>query len=373
MASQLRQTNGQKRVAIFLATLAGGGAEKSMLVLAQGLATHGCALDLVLSQAKGPYLAQVPDNVRVVDLHAPRVLFCLPALVSYLRRERPHALLSALDYANIVVLCARQLARTSTRVAINDQNTLSISARQSRQWRQRMVPRLIPHFYPWADQIIGNSQGVARDLIQITGLPSARIRIIYNPVVTPELYERAKACPDHPWLVQDGLPVLLAIGRLTAQKDFPTLLRAFAEVQRTQPCRLIILGEGPDRLLLETLVRDLHLEDSVSLPGFVENPYAYLSRASLFVLSSRWEGLPTVLIEALACGVPVVATDCPSGPREILADGKYGGLVPIQDVTALAGAISSALETHVQPAPQEACQPYVLETVVSQYLEVLLG
>lgn len=360
-------------MAIFLPSLAGGGAEQSMLVLAQGLAMQGCALDLVLAQAKGPLLVRVPDNVRVVDLKAPRVLFSLPALIAYLRRERPFAVLSSLDYANVVALWARQLARTPTRVVVNDQNTLSISCRQSLQRRQRMVPRLIRHFYPWADQIIGNSQGVARDLVQLTGLPSARIRIIYNPVVTPELYRKAKACPDHPWLAGDGLPVLLAIGRLTAQKDFPTLLRAFAEVRRAQPCRLIILGEGPDRVLLETLVRDLHLEAHVSLPGFVENPYAYLSRASLFVLSSRYEGLPTVLIEALACGAPVISTDCPSGPREILADGKYGALVPVGDVPALAETISSVLNAPMREVPQKAYLPYELETVMNQYLEVLLG
>jgi glycosyltransferase involved in cell wall biosynthesis len=367
------QTDARKRVAIFLPSLAGGGAEKSMLVLAEGLAMHGCALDLVLAQAKGPHLAQVPASVRVVDLKASRVFFCIPALISYLRRERPDALLSALDYANIAVLWARTLAHAHTRVATNDQNTLSISTQQSRQWRQRIIPQLVRYFYPWADAIIGNSQGVADDLARITGLPCEQIRVIYNPVITAELYEKAKGRPDHPWLEKNQLPTLLAIGRLTAQKDFPTLLQAFARVRLGRPCRLIILGEGPDRPRLEALVRDLQLHADVCLPGFVENPYAYLSRASAFILSSRWEGLPTVLIEALACGVPVISTDCPSGPREILANGKYGVLVPVQDVAALAQAIQLALDGTLASAGEESCRPYELETVVNQYLGVLLG
>ena len=170
------------------------------------------------------------------------------------------------------------------------------------------------HFYPWADYIIGNSQGVADDLSQVTGLPRQRIKILYNPVVTPEVREKALALLDHPWFEPGQPPVVLAVGRLTKQKDFPSLIRAFAQVLPKRPARLLILGEGVDRPMLEELVEQLGLQDHVSIPGFVENPYAYMSRASLYVLSSRWEGLPTVLIEALYCGLPIVATDCPSGP-----------------------------------------------------------
>ena len=363
----------QKRVAIFVPSMAGGGAEKSMLRLAHGLAQRGHTVDLVLARAEGPYLAMVTELVRVVDLRADRVLFSLPALVRYLRRERPDALLSTLDYANIVALWARRLARVPNKVVVNEQNTISLTSQHSLQRRQRLVPQLVKHFYPWADQIIGNSQGVADDLSQVIGLPSRQIQVVYNPVVTPELRERAKVLPNHPWLEPGQPPVLLAVGRLTIQKDFPTLIHAFAQVRRTRPARLLILGEGPERHALEALVKKLKLEQDVSLLGFVENPYAYMARASLFILSSRWEGLPTVLIEALSCGVPVVSTDCPSGPREILAGGQYGALVPVQDAPALAETIGMALKGNTPRPSEESWRPYELETVVDQYVQVLVG
>ena len=365
----------QKQLAIFLPSLAGGGAEKSMLRLAGGIAQRGYPVDLVLAQAVGPYqnhLSALPDLVRVVDLKAPRVLLSLFALARYLGQTQPHALLSTLDYANVVALWARRLARAPRKVAVNEQNTISLTSQHSPQLRQRIVPRLVRHFYPWANRIIGNSRGVAEDLVQITGLPRNEIQIIYNPVVTPELAEKVTASLNHPWFEIGQPPVLLAVGRLTAQKDFPTLIQAIAQVRQSQPVRLIILGEGPDRPSLETLIKDLGMEEDMRLPGFVENPYAYMSRASLFVLSSRWEGLPTVLIEALYCGVPVISTDCPSGPREILADGKYGALVPVQDPTALAEMIKMALTERTPRPTRESWRSYELETIVDQYIDILM-
>ncbi len=363
----------ETKLAIFLPSLNGGGAERAMLNLAHGLAECGYAVDLVLAQAKGPYLGDVHEPIRVVDLRASRVLTSLPALARYLRREQPTAMLSALDYANVVALWARRLVGIPRRVVVNEQNTLSRSARNSARWRQRMVPHLVKRFYPWADYVIGNSQGVADDLVQVTGLPRERIKILYNPIVTPEVREKARAPLNHAWFEADQPPVLLAVGRLTKQKDFPTLIRAFAQVRQTRPARLLILGEGPDRPALEALVNQLGLEDDVALPGFVENPYAYMSRASLYVLSSRWEGLPTVLVEALYCGPPIIATDCPSGPREILADGQHGLLVPVGDVTALTQAIEAGLAGKTPHPTEESWHPYSLEAVVDQYIGLLLN
>lgn len=361
------------KLAIYLPSLRGGGAERTMLNLAHGLGERGCAVDLVLARAEGPYLSEVQDSIRIIDLKASRVLASLPALARYLRCEKPQAMLSTLDYANIVALWACRLAGTHTPVAVIEQNTISIHVSNSPSRRKRIVPRLVKLFYPWADYVIGNSQGVADDLSKVTGLPRERVRVLYNPVVTPELREKARAPLNHPWFEASQPPVVLAVGRLTKQKDFPTLIRAFAQVHQTQPVRLIILGEGRDRPALEALVNELGLENDVALPGFVENPYAYMSRASLYVLSSRWEGLPTVLIEALYCGVPLIATDCPSGPREILADGQYGQLVPVGDVAALTRAIETSLAGNAPSPPPESWQPFELETVVNQYASMLLG
>jgi glycosyltransferase involved in cell wall biosynthesis len=365
--------NSETKIAIFLPSLSGGGAERAMLNLAHGLAGRGCAVDLVLAQANGPYLKQVQDSIRVVDLGASRVLSSLPALSRYLRLEQPLAMISVLDYANVVALWARRLSGIPSRMLVNEQNTISRSAYNSARLRQRMVPHLVKRFYPWADFVIGNSQGVADDLSQVTRLPPHRIKVLYNPVVTPGLREKARAPLNHPWFNGGHLPVILAVGRLTKQKDFSTLIRSFAQVLRTRPARLLILGEGPERSRLEALVKQLGLEDNVAMPGFVENPYAYMSEASLYVLSSRWEGLPTVLIEALYCGPPIIATDCPSGPREILADGRYGALVPVGDAKNLTQAIEAGLAGKTPPPTEESWHPYSLETVVDQYINLMLN
>ncbi|HLO14155.1 MAG TPA: glycosyltransferase, partial [Anaerolineales bacterium] len=274
------------KLTIFLPSLSGGGAERSMLNLAHGLAESGCTVDLVLAQAKGPYLNDIHQTIRLVDLKASRVLMCLPALVRYLRREQPKALISALNYANVVALWARRLAGTPNRVLVNEQNTISRSAHNSSKWRQRMVPHLMRRFYLWADFVVGNSEGVADDLSYVTGLPRERIKMLYNPVVTPDVREKAAAPLNHPWFEVGQPPVVLAVGRLVKQKDFTTLLQAFAQVRKSRQARLLILGEGSDRPALEALVNQLGMQDDVSMPGFVENPYAYMSRVSLYVLSS---------------------------------------------------------------------------------------
>jgi glycosyltransferase involved in cell wall biosynthesis len=362
-----------KRLAIFVPGLYGGGAERAMLKLARGIVMRGYAVDLVLARVEGPYLAEVPESVRLVDLKARRVLTSLPALVRYLRREQPAALLSVL-HANVVALWARRLAGVPTRVVVSERNTLSYEARHyASDLRMRLAPQLNRRFYPWADAIVAVSKGVADDLAQVARIPRECIRVIYNPIVTPELREKAQAPLEHPWFVPGEPPVILATGRLSAQKDFPTLIQAFARVRQTRPARLLILGEGEERPALEAQAKQLGLERDVSLPGFVVNPYPYMAWAGVFVLSSRWEGLPSVLIEALYCGAPAISTDCPSGPREILADGKYGQLVPVGDVNALARAIGAALDGKTPRPPHESWWPFQLEVVVSEYIDTLLG
>lgn len=365
--------NSLQRLAIFIPSLNGGGAQRLILKLADGFVRRGYCVDLVLAQATGPYLPEVPNTVRIVNLKAARTLFCLPALIRYLRQNRPIALLSALDYANLIALWASRLAGDPTQVVVSEHNTLSLAIQHARGWHRRLLPALMRWFYPWARQIVTVSQGVAEDLPRVTGLDPARIRTIYNPVIVPDLDEKANAPFAHPWFAPGEPPVLLAVGRLVPQKDFSTLIRAFARLRQTRAARLIVLGEGAERSALETLIRELNLEEDVSLPGFILNPYPYMARASAFVLSSRWEGLGIVLIEAMYLGTPVVATDCPHGPREILHDGKYGQLVPVGDEEALAKAIETAMAQVSVSPPRESWQPFEVQTVVDQYLHTLLG
>lgn len=318
-------------------------------------------------------MAEIPANVRLIDLGSHRVLTSVPALARYLRREKPDGIASVLDHANIAALLARRLARSGSRAVVIEQNNLSLAAANGSTFIDRIMPWLANRFYPWADAVVGVSAGVVADLVdRLPGVPPDRFHVIYNPIVTPELMEKALAPIDHPWF-ENGDPVLVAVGRLREQKDFPTLVKAFARVRSQRKAKLLILGDGSERLRLERLVSDLSLSDDVALPGYTENPYAYLARATAFVLSSRWEGLPTVVVEALSCGAPVVATDCPSGPREILANGRYGQLVPVGDPAALATALLRVLDGETIRPPDESWRPYQLEAVVDEYLKVLSG
>jgi glycosyltransferase involved in cell wall biosynthesis len=228
--------------------------------------------------------------------------------------------------------------------------------------------------YPFADAVVAVSSELADDLSAVAGLPRGLIRTVYNPVVGPELPALAAEPAGHPWLRPGGPPVVLGAGRLVEQKDFPTLLRAFALVRRERPARLVILGEGPAgaREGLAALAAGLGVAADLDLPGFVANPYAYMARAAAFALSSLHEGLPGVLIQALACGCPVVSTDCPSGPREILDGGRYGRLVPVGDHEALARAILACLD---DPSGREErvarAAAFGLERAVDRYLELI--
>ena len=296
----------------------------------------------------------------------------LASLVRYLQHERPDALLAVL-HANVVALWARRLARVPVRVVVSERNTLSSEARYYTDLRLRLMPQIVQRFYPWADCVVAVSEGVACDLRQITHIPGNRIRVIYNPIVTPEMRRKAQVPLEHPWFAPGEPPVMLAVGRLETQKDFSTLIQAFARVRQTCPARLLILGEGEERPALEAQVKQLGIGQDVGMPGFVSNPYPYMCHAAAFVLSSRWEGLPGVLIEALYCGAPLVATDCPSGPREILADGQYGRLVPVGDAAAMVEAVETTLNGGTPRPPAESWRRFEQETVVDQYVDALFG
>jgi len=362
----------KERLAILLPGLYDGGAERILLNLAEGIAARGFPVDLVLARAEGPYMAEIPASVRVIDLKAPRVLMCLPALIRYLRTERPTALLSAL-YVNIIALWAKRITGFPQRLVLSEHNTLTSVSSGEKDLRWKLYPELARWFYPWADGIVAVSKGVASDLELAARLSPGRIQVIYNPIVTPDLQKKSQTILEHPWFGKGESPVVLGVGRLTAQKAFSVLIEAFAQVRKSQPVRLLILGEGEERPMLEAQIRKLGLEQDVDLPGFVANPYPYMAHAALFVLSSRWEGLPTVLVEAMSLRIPVIATDCPSGPREILGDSQYGQLVPVDDPIALAQAIKSLLANHVVCPLAESWKPFELDFVTDQYMNILLG
>jgi glycosyltransferase involved in cell wall biosynthesis len=276
-----------------------------------------------------------------------------------------------MDHANIVALLARAVAGGSTRVVATVHNTLSVATANPNNRRSRLLPLLIRALYPLADQVVAVSQGAADDLVRTAGLAARRVSVIYNPVITPALLAARNAPSPHPWLEAGQPPVVLGVGRLTAQKDFPNLLRAFALVRRQRSARLIILGEGPDRPELEALVSQLGLGNDAALLGYHPAVPAFMARAAVFVLSSAWEGLPTVLIEALALNRRIVSTDCPSGPREILQDGRLGRIVPMRDPEALSQAMLASLDSPGALAADEELAPYTEKTAVEHYLRAV--
>jgi glycosyltransferase involved in cell wall biosynthesis len=360
------------RITFFLRTLGGGGAERVLLNLAQGFIEQGLKVDLVVSAGEGLELWHIPTGVRIINFEAPRVSASLPKLVSYLRRERPVAIIPSLHFANEVALLAKYLSGVPTQIVIPEHNVLSKEIqRHEKGIRQHLIPLAVRSLYPFADRVVAVSHGVAEDLSHALKIPWKRIKIIYNPVITPQLTEMAQEPIDHPWFAPGEPPVILGVGRLEAQKDFPTLMRAFALVRQVRPARLAILGWGPDRPQLEALARKLGIEHDFLMPGHVKNPFAYMAKAAVFALSSAWEGLPTVLIEAMALGTPVVSTNCESGPDEILSSGKYGTLVPVGDNNALANAILDVLAGNKKPIDPKWLEQFTLQVTTQHYLEVL--
>ena len=354
------------KVALFLPNMAGGGAERVFALLAEGLAERGIDTEVVLVQAIGPHLAAVAAAVPVIDLHVSATRYGLLPLARYLRRKRPDVLVTALGHANIVAVWARWLARVPTVVVITHHLSLPPRSSPGARWWSGLRAR----FYPWADAIVAVSRDMAVELAGGIGVPRDRVDVILNPVITPELAVQAAEPLRHPWFARGQPPVLIGIGRLVRQKDFPTLIRAFARLRQQRPARLMILGEGEERPALEALVRELGVTDDVAMPGFVTNPYPYLKGAAAFVLSSLYEGLPTVMIESLALGTPVVSTDCRSGPREILEDGQLGRLVPIGDPEALATAIGATLDETPTPVPAERLDEYRQAVAVDNYVRL---
>jgi glycosyltransferase involved in cell wall biosynthesis len=367
---RVRNAAPSSRIALLIHDLRGGGAERVVLKLAKQMVQSGRQVDLVLVRARGEYVDQIPPGVRLVDLDKSNVFKAVPALVRYLRQERPRALLSNLTHVNVAALIARQVAGVRTRVVVTEHNQISRKAAAPVGLRGRLVYRAVPWLYALADDVVAVSRGAAADIARFARLDAERVTCIYNPVYDEALIEASTRPVDHPWLRPDEPPVVLAAGRLHPQKGFDILLRAFAVVRTATPCRLIIMGEGDERTRLEDLAQALGVNDDVSLVGFVQNPYAMMSRAATFVVSSRWEGFSVVLLEALACGVPVVSTNCASGPSEILDGGRYGALVPVEDEAALADGILRALGER-RPDGVDRAKAFNVETAAQAYLKLL--
>jgi len=359
----------RKHIAIFVPSMRGGGAERVMLTLANAFAERGHKVDLILARSEGPYLKYISERVTLINLNAPRVLRSLWPLLIYLRREKPDALLSALNYANFVAIIAWKLARVPTRLTVSERTSLSRSSEKS---ADKITLRLIRWLYPKADKVICVSKGIETDMKQLLGASGDKISTIYNPVDVDMIHQKMNAPLNHPWLSDQTLPVILAAGRLTEAKDYPTLLMAFAKLRKKHDARLIIIGQGEEEVNLKILVEKLDIENDVEFAGFQDNPFAWMARCDLFVMSSAWEGFPNALIEAMTCGARIISTDCLTGPAEILEDGRWGTLVPVGDVVALAYAMSDLITETSPRCFAEQISRFEQDKIVSQYLGALV-
>jgi glycosyltransferase involved in cell wall biosynthesis len=366
------RNGGTPHVCLFPGQLQLGGVGRNTLNLAEEFLARGVRVDFFLSERAGVYVPQIPGEARIFEGFG-AVKKSVLRLARYLRNERPQMLISARPYINLAAIIAAGMARVETRIVITERVAPLTEIKYHDSIRARLIQHGCRLLYPRASHVVAVSDGVARELAQIIGPSRADIRVIYNPVVTERMIEKAKEpLADH-WLDASSAPVVLGIGRLTLQKDFPTLIRAFAMLRKHMAARLLILGEGEERAALEQLVRVLGLESDVHMPGYVVNPYSYLARSSAFVSSSGWEGLPTTLVEALALGTPVVSTDSPGGSREILVDGEFGELVPVGDAEAMAWAIKAVLEHPPEPGRlKERARQFSATVAADRYLSLIM-
>lgn len=342
-----------------------------MLNLANAFCERGLKVDLILVKTEGAYLNQVSTKLRIVDLGASRVLTGLFGLIRYLRRERPMAIISAMYHANVVTLIASYLSMSKTPVIACEHNVVTAQFEQHAGLKVTVLKYLMKALYPRAKYIVAVAKSTANDLEKLLGIEPSLIRVIYNPIVNQDLLLKMQRTVPHPWLCSSFAPLILSVGRLTRQKNFSLLLRAFHRVHAHRSARLMILGEGEMRCELEALIQQLDLDECVALCGFVDNPFAYMKQANLFVLSSLYEGLSSVLIEAMACGVPVISTDC-GGSDEILEGGKWGKLVPVNNIEALAQAMLETLRTP-PPSATERAHHFSEERSADAYLELVMN
>lgn len=360
-----------KKIVLFMPSLGGGGAERVMLSLANGFADRGIDVILIVVTAKGALAQEVSEAIKLVDLQCGRTMQAIWPLTQCLRQYQPDMVLATQGHANIVAYFAHRLAGRPGKLVLREASTPSHNLKElSRSPLFFILKYLMKVAYVAADTLVCPANAVAEDLKHYLNHPLPNIKVIYNPVINEKLFALANVSIKHAWFNDGEPPVILAVGRLNVAKDYPTLLKAFSLVRKQKKIRLIILGEGEERLALEELIQELKIKDDVALLGFDANPFKYMKRSAVFVLSSRWEGLPNVLIQALALGCPVISTDCPSGPAEILNNGEYGELVEVGNVDRLANAIYSKL-IFISKENKFSSLPYGENVIVNKYLGLL--
>jgi glycosyltransferase involved in cell wall biosynthesis len=363
------------KVSLFIPSLSSGGAERVMLNLANGLIQiEGLNVEIVLSEAKGQYLSQLSKDIKIIDLGNPRSIKCLPGLIKYLKENRPDIFISAITHTNIISIIAKMFAKSKAKLVVTEHSMVSNITNETNKLSAYILRNMVKLLYPLTDAVVAVSKTIKMDLINNFFINEMKIHNIYNPIFEKNIINMSLEEVDHPWFNNSGLPVILSVGRLTKAKDFPTLLKAFKNVRKTKDAKLVILGEGELRKELENLCFELDISDDVQMPGFVLNPYKYMSKSKVFVLTSSYEGFGNVIVEALACGTEVISTDCVGGPKEILEYGEYGTLVPVGDIETLTTEILKTLSKSSPPSQQKSlnrAMDFSIEVIIKKYLNLI--
>ena len=355
-------------VGLFVQDLSFGGAERAMTTLADGLNSHGYEVDFITGDLDGEMGSSIPATATTIELDTARALESIRPLATYLSRDEPAVLCSALTHANVTTILASLLASSCTTVIVTEHSPPG--TRTFENPRGRLVLESTRLVYPFADGIVGVSEEITDSFRGRSIRSGPDYRTIHNPIPVADIQWQATHPVSHHWISKDE-PCLITAGRLTEVKDYKTLLHSIERITQDHTVRLLILGDGPHRNALEEVTHRLGIEEYVEFLGYVENPYKYMQRADLFVLSSRSEGLPTVLIESLACGCPVVTTNCSSGVREILGDGQYGLLAPVGDSAQLAERILEGLaRDYDQNVLRSRAEDFDIQSAVTEYIKL---
>lgn len=358
-----------KSIALFAPNLFGGGAERIISILASDFSKQGFSVDLLLGKAIGSYLKDIPSTVNIIDFDCVNVMSTLPHLIKYLREQKPDVLFSSQMHSSTMALWAVKISGVHTNVIIRQPTMLQPAFKKnslSSKLRQKL---LLWSAKRWSHMVVATSQVMADEFISLSRVSPDRVVVIYNPLPVADIRQKSVEPLDHHWFKEGQPPVVLAVGRLVPVKDFQTLIKAFALVRKEVDARLVILGEGPLRADLEQLVKGLNLDSYVQMPGFTENPFQYMKRSKVFVLSSLWEGFPNGMIEAMACSANIVATNCDGGAAEILEHGKWGRLVGVRNSEELSGGIIDVLKSTDLPETTRRAEHFAVGEVIGRYIK----
>jgi len=359
-------------ISFYYSEIVHGGVVEVTRLLANEFISRGYSVDLVFDKPGLIDEYDFSEKARRINLNASKYsIFRIINLIKYLREYKPYCMRPCWHLASELSLLARYLGNKKTKVFIPEELAIFEPIKHEKALMFHIRPFLIKWIHPFADGIIAVSNGLADEVKKLTNIRSNDVNVIFNPVITGDLPDRAKEEICHPWYLEKDLPVITSVARLDCQKDISSLIRVFSKVFEVKESRLVIFGCGSEEAKLRNLAKDCGLEDYIDFPGFVKNVYPYLARTDVFAFSSIYEGFGLTIVEAMAMGVPIVATDCPYGPRDILDNGRYGELVQIGDIDGFSRAILNVLDGDVKKVDPEWLKQFSIESVAEKYLKVM--